>query len=59
MLIGTPAVATHLLGNPENVLISMGAFLRKSSLDEFPKLRSILVGSCQDLFNQDEFHSSS
>ncbi len=44
MRVGTPAVATHLLTNPQAHLTPIGAFLRKSSLDELPQLWSILTG---------------
>ena len=44
MRIGTPAVATHLLTDPDTYLTPVGSFLRKSSLDELPQLWSILVG---------------
>ena len=44
MRLGTPAVATHLLTDPQARLTPIGSFLRKSSLDELPQLWSILVG---------------
>jgi len=40
----TPAVATHLLKNPEVYLTPVGSFLRRFSLDELPQLWSILKG---------------
>lgn len=58
MCVGTPAVATHLLKDPEAYLTSVGGILRKSSLDELPQLWCILkgdmsfVGPRPALFNQ-------
>ena len=60
MRIDTPAVATHLLGDPDQWLTPIGKFLRKSSLDELPQLWSIITGEMSivgprpALFNQDD-----
>jgi O-antigen biosynthesis protein WbqP len=56
----TPNVATHLLANPEQYLLNIGALLRKLSLDELPNLINIIkgemvfVGPRPALYNQDD-----
>jgi O-antigen biosynthesis protein WbqP len=40
----TPNVATHLLINPNQYVLKIGNFIRKTSLDELPNLINIIKG---------------
>jgi O-antigen biosynthesis protein WbqP len=56
----TPNVATHLLINPDQYLLKIGKFIRKTSLDELPNLINItkgemvFIGPRPALYNQDD-----
>jgi O-antigen biosynthesis protein WbqP len=56
----TPNVATQLLTNPDQYLLNIGKFIRKTSLDELPNLINIIkgemvfVGPRPALYNQDD-----
>jgi O-antigen biosynthesis protein WbqP len=60
MRIDTPDVATHLLDDPQQWITPLGRLLRRTSLDEFPQLWSVLIGQMSlvgprpALFNQDD-----
>ena len=44
MIDNTPAVATHLLTDPESFLSPIGGFIRRTSLDELPQFINVLFG---------------
>ena len=54
---------THLLKNPEQYITKVGAFLRKTSLDELPQIFNILAGQMSiigprpALWNQDDLYA--
>jgi O-antigen biosynthesis protein WbqP len=56
----TPNVATNLLTNPDQYLLKIGKFIRKTSLDELPNLINVIkgemvfVGPRPALYNQND-----
>lgn len=63
MKMSTPHdVPTHMLENPEQYITKVGAFLRKTSLDELPQIFNIFLGQMSiigprpALWNQDDLY---
>ena len=60
MKTDTPNVASNLLTNPDQYLLKIGKFIRKTSIDELPNLINIIkgemvfVGPRPALYNQDD-----
>lgn len=60
MRTDAPIVATHLLSNPQSLVTPIGRILRRTSVDEFPQIFSIIsghmsiVGPRPALYNQND-----
>ncbi len=60
MKVNTPDIPTHLMEHPEQYITKVGAFIRKTSIDELPQLWNIfkgemsIIGPRPALWNQDD-----